>query len=114
MISDTYSQASSDPPQNHRDQKCFPTEKEQSGQCPNVERNHNESGDPNDGLRKRLVMREDLWYSHIVHPDWFGGKARAGAGSRVILVQQSPASDSGLRIWKHEGDRPLSRMARAA
>jgi hypothetical protein len=81
MVSDTYSQASGDPPQNHCDQKCFPTEEEQRSQCPNVKRNHNEGGTPNDGLRKRLVMRKDLWHSHIARPDWFDGKACAQASA---------------------------------
>ena len=66
MVSDTYSKASGDPPQNHRKQKCFPTEEEQRGHCAYVERNHDEGGDPNDRLRKRSVVRQDLWHSHIV------------------------------------------------
>jgi len=77
MVSDTYAKTSGGPPQNHRDQECFPTEEEESGQCPDVERNHDEGGNPDDGLRKRFVMREDLWHSHIVPPDWFDGKVCA-------------------------------------
>jgi hypothetical protein len=68
MVSDTYAKTSGDPPQNHRKKECLPTEEEQRGQCADVERNHDEGGDPNDRLRKCSVMREELSHSHIVPP----------------------------------------------
>jgi hypothetical protein len=57
MVSDTYPETSGDPPQDHRDQECLPTEKEQSDDCPYVKRHHDEGGEPNDGLRESLIPR---------------------------------------------------------
>lgn len=63
MVSHPYAKTLA-PPKNHREQKCMPTEEEESDHRIDVKRNHDECGDPNDGLRKCSAVREDAWHVH--------------------------------------------------
>jgi hypothetical protein len=58
MVTHSDAQAPGNPPQQHGEQKGFPTEKEQGHNRANVECNHKKGCKPHDGLLKRLVTRQ--------------------------------------------------------
>ena len=65
VVSHPNAQAAGDPPQNHGEQKGFPTEYEQRGQSAKMKHHHEEGGDPDYGLHKGFVASEDPRHPHV-------------------------------------------------
>ena len=59
MVSHADAEAASDPPQQDREQDCFPTEYEQGSQSAKVKRHHKKGSKADNRLCKSSVVRED-------------------------------------------------------
>lgn len=71
---DPYAKTSGDPPQDDREEERLPTEEEKCYHRADMERDHDEGGEPNNGLRKCSVAHGDpLHLSIIPLLDLMGG-----------------------------------------
>jgi len=65
MVAHAYAEASGDPPEKHCDEEGLPVEHEERGDGAEVERNHDEEREPDDGLRKGTIVSERSRRSHM-------------------------------------------------
>ena len=83
MVAHADAEASGDPPEKHGDEEGLPMEHEERGDGADVERNHDQEREPDDGLREGAVVSERSRRGHMSIGQQ---SAAARSGGLVIVV----------------------------
>jgi hypothetical protein len=104
MVSHACAETAGDPAQDHSKGECSPTENEQRGDSADVYSDHDEGGNPNNGLSEGSVAFDKRLQSHIFSPvPWIRGPLEPSRELTLLEMFSScevcPLKD--CQHWRH-------------